>query len=553
MKNKFLSIILLSFILGMSACHNPEEFIPNVGRNAINNLTASFIDDDRDENSFTSEIDYENQVIKVIFPYNYPRLSDNVLDLSKLTKMRVKADLDNNAYVYPSLLFMDLSKENFITVKDQVGKKFDYKVVAEIRKSNECEITQFTIADKNLSGIINENEKTISLISLDDLSDMLAQVSISHGATIFPDPTVEALNYNQDVQLTVTAQNGVDKTVYTVKKDVPNKLAAGLRKSSAKVLWTKKLSDIEVANGAMTTTIAATDNYVVVNTRNEDAVVLDAITGNKVGSINLPFKGSLTNFSVTADDDGNILFANLAPNAGAFTIWKTKDIQSAPEEYLVYNGGLALGRKFSVVGSIEKDAIITAPVYSTSGLFVRWQVVNGQLKSTTPEQVQISGLGSWGFNADVIYTSPKDVTSDYLAAFYADPRNFCMFDGKTNSIKSKGPEISSNWVQNAVDYVEFNKVSYAVSNSVNSFSWGSDDQIYLYDLSAKSLDNQPLDFSSNGLGVNGNYGAKALGKVNGSGCGDVALNVSADGYYLYIYFMFADGYVGCIKCDCIDM
>ena len=554
MKKIFLSvIILLSSMLGITSCHNPEDFTPNIGRNAINNLTASFPNDDRDENQFDSEIDYDQQVIKVVFPYNYPRLSDNVLDMSKLKKMRITADLDNNVYVSPSLLFMDLSKENFITVTDQAGAKADYKIIAEIRKSNECAITKFELPDKKLSGIINESDKTISLVSLDDLSSVLANITVSHGATVDPDPSVVALNYNQNVQLTVTAQNGTDKSIYTIKKNVPEKLAAGLRKSSAKILWTKKLKDVGIVNAAMSTTLAATDNYVVVNTRNEDAVVLDATTGNKVGTINLPFKGSLTNFSVTADDDGNILFANLAPNAGSFTIWKTKDIQSVPEQYISYNGGLALGRKFSVIGSIDKNAIITAPVYSTTGLFVRWQVVNGVLKSAQPEQVQIGGLGNWGYNADVIYTDPQDLTSNYLAAFYAEPRNFCLFDGKTNSILSKGPGVSSNWIQNAVDYVEFNKVKYALSNSVNSFSWGSDDQIYLYDLSTNTLDNQPLDFGANGLGISGNYGAKALGKVNGNGCGDVAFTVSGDGYYLYIYFMFADGYVGCIKCDCIDM
>ena len=77
---------------------------------ATNNLTASFPDDDSDDNSFTSEIDYTNHVITVVFPYNYPKLSDNVLQLSDLKKMRVIADLDNNVYVYPTLLFMDMTK-----------------------------------------------------------------------------------------------------------------------------------------------------------------------------------------------------------------------------------------------------------------------------------------------------------------------------------------------------------------------------------------------------------------------------------------------------------
>lgn len=129
MKNKILSIIsVIAFLMGISACHSPEEFNPTVERNIINNLTASFPDDDSDDNSFTSEIDYTNHVITVVFPYNYPKLSDNVLQLSDLKKMRVIADLDNNVYVYPTLLFMDMTKDNFITVKDQTAQAPNIKL-----------------------------------------------------------------------------------------------------------------------------------------------------------------------------------------------------------------------------------------------------------------------------------------------------------------------------------------------------------------------------------------------------------------------------------------
>ena len=243
MKNKILSIVsVIVFLMGMSACHSPEDFNPTVERNIINNLTASFPDDDSDDNSFTSEIDYTNHVITVVFPYNYPKLSDNVLQLSDLKKMRVIADLDNNVYVYPTLLFMDMTKDNFITVKEQTGTSTEYKVVAEIRKSNECAITKFNITSLGLSGIINESTKTISLISLESIGEVLADVSISHGATISPDPTTVALDYDQDQKVTVTAQNGTTNSTYTIKKEIPEKIAAGLRANSAKLIWANRKS-----------------------------------------------------------------------------------------------------------------------------------------------------------------------------------------------------------------------------------------------------------------------------------------------------------------------
>lgn len=561
MKNKILSVTsVIALLIGMSACHSPEEFKPNVERNGINNLIASFPDDDRDENRFTSEIDYQNHVITVVFPYNYPRFSDNVLEKSALKKMRVIADLDNNVYISPSLLFLDFTKDNFITVKEQSGKVAEYKIIAEIRKSDQCAITRFELKALNLSGIINEETKTISLISADNIGENIADVAISHGATITPDPAKQALNYDQEQKLTVTAQNGTDKAVYTVKKEVPKKLAAGLRANSAKLLWAKKLTDIGITSSNMATGFAVTREHVVINDRgNSKAIYLNGETGENVGHIDISlFAGSLTNFYITADDEDNILFTNLAPNAGpkekpTFIVWRVNGVNGIPEKYIEYETGIAMGRKLSVVGSLNENAIITAPHYNTQGEFSRWQVVGGALRSQTPEKVTAQGLGNWKINADVIYSDPIDPTSDYYAAFYTTPRNFCWFDGKTNTIKYKGPDISSNWIQNAVDYTVFNKSRFAVSNSINSFTWGKDDSIYLFDLSGNSLTNQPINFGDDGLGINGNYGAKALGNVNGNGTGDVAFKVSDNGYYLYIYFMFTNGYVGCVRCDCIDM
>lgn len=556
MKNKILSIIsVIAFLMGVSACHSPEEFNPTVERNIINSLTLSFLDDDSDDNSFTSEIDYVNHVITIVFPYNYPRLSDNVLQMSDLTKMRVTADLDNNVYVYPTLLFLDMTKENVITVKDQSGTSTEYKIVAEIRKSDECAITKFNLASLGLSGIINESAKTISLISVESIGEAVADVSISHGATISPDPATIALNYDQEQKLTVTAQNGTSQSVYTVKKEIPSKIAAGLRANSAKLLWAKKLTDVGITSSNMVTGIAVTNDYVVINDRgNSNAIYLDGKTGANVGAINISsFAGSLTNFYATADEGDNILFTNFVASSGTVTMWRVRGVNGTPEKYIEFNATAPIGRKISIQGSLDGNAIITAPYYATAGQFARWQVVNGELKSQTPDLVVSQGLGSWGNNADVIYSDPTDPTSDYFAAFYSTPRNLCWFNGKTNTIRCNGPAISANWIQNAVDYKVFNKVAYALSNSVNSFTWGTDDSIYLFDLAGNSLDNQPIDFGKDGLGINGNYGAKALGGVNANGTGDVALKVSSNGYYLYIYFMFTNGYVGCVQCDCIDM
>jgi len=551
MKNNTLLLIssVIALIFGVIACQSPEDLIPSISRNGINSITASFPDDNSDENSFSSEIDYTNHVITVVIPYNYPLTSDNVVQTSDLSNMRVVANLDDNVYLSPALLYMDLTKENHITITDQTKNDIEYNVVAEIRKSSECSITKYNIPSIGLTGIIDETNKTISLISIADIGFAMADITLSHGATISPDPFEESMNYDEDFLVTVTAQNGVDESVYTVKKAIPKKVELGIRKSSRKLLWAKKLVDLGLMTQNMTTGISAINNYLVINTRGENSLYLDAKTGAALGTIDISaIKGSLTNFYSTADAGNNILICNLTPNAGtAFKVWKIAGVGGSVEPFISFDTSLALGRKLSVVGSIDANAIITAPIYAAGGQFARWQVIDGSLVSQIPDIVTASGVSSWGINADIVYTDDFNLNSDYLLAYYGSPYQFAWYNGVTNAGKIYGSVISSNWILNSVDYVLFNNAPYALHNSVNSFTWGTDDSIYMYDLNTNSL-STTIEVCETGI-----YGAKALGVQNPNGTGDVAFKVSEDGYYLYVYFMFTNGYVVCVQYDCIDM
>ncbi len=544
--------ILFSTLLFFTGCQQVEDLTPSVARQGINSITAYFSHDESSENRFTSEIDYENKIITIVFPYNYPLTSDNVLTMEDLKSVRVVANLDDNVTVTPTLLRLDLTKDNFITVVDQSKTATTYKIVPEIRKSAEAFITNFTILSLGLTGIIDESNNTISLISIESIGETVAQADISHGSTIVPDPRTNALNYDEELSLTVTAQNGVDKQVYTVRKNVPNKVALGFRNGSAKVLWSKKLqNDLGISTLHLTTGLAVTKDYVVVNTRNEPAIYLDRKTGAKVGTMpNMgSIVGNLTNFFATADDDNNILVNNLAPESGTYKIWRINGINGTPELFIDWTGSSYVGRKLSVKGSIDGDAIITAALMGNAMSFARWQVKDGVLLSQNPEIVVIQGLsGAWWNNVDVVASTPSDPKGDYFVSCYTTPFRFSWVDGQTNSVKAHGPEISSNWIQNAADYVVFNNNPYAASNSINSFTWGSDDKVYLHDASSVNTFVEPI--WSLPIGV---YGGKDNGGQNANGTGDVILKVSDDGYYMYLYFMFTNGCVACVQFDCIDM
>ncbi len=550
---KLVPGILLALSIATAGCQKPEAFTPSAEKDGINTLTAYFLDDTRSENVFQAEIDHDKRTISVVFPYNYPRTSYDVLPMSALSKVKVIAEIDNNTTIEPALGIMDLTKEQTLTITTPLKEKKQYTIVGVIRKNNEAMIKEFTVADPKISGIIDESSKTIALVHSGEIGLQNATVVTSHGATLDPDPTTTPIDFDAEPKITVTAQNGTDKSVYTIVKRVPPKVDRGIREGSGKLLWAKSLqSDLGIAELHLTGGIAYSDGKVIVNTRNQPSIILNAKNGEKLGTITTMsgIVGGLTNFYSTSDAGGHILVNNLAPGGGTFKVWCMKDVNSTPEVLIDWSGsgGYAVGRKVSVAGDITKDALITAVIHGDKARFARWQIKDGQLLSQTPDLVLSNALtGAWWNNSDVVYSDPTNPASDYFMAAYAPPRRIGWIDGTTHNRKANGPEISGNWIMNAVDYVPFNGAAYAATSSINSFTWGSDDIVYLHDASTPESFSEPIWKSKNGV-----FGGKDNGGQNANGTGDVLLQVSEDGYYLYLFFMFTNGQVACVQFDCID-
>ena len=558
--SKYFAVALSA--LFMASCQQPDCKVAEAeATKAINSITASFIDDTSEENHFKSEIDYDNHVITIVFPYTYPANTKYNLTEDDLKKVKVVANLDDNCFIEPSILIMDLTQDNIITVINQKKERTDYIVRGEIRKSNACAVTAFKLVDENLVGVVNESTKVISIIKDEAPAKQLAEVELSFGATITgTDPTKVACDYSKDVKFTVTAQDGKTTAEYTVKVQLPSTLEKGMRPGSGKILWNNKIVDTYApATPLMMTSMAVIKDYIVLNTRNEDMMVVNRKTGAKEGTIKLPFKSSLGNFKATGDSSDNILVTNL--DSKEIVVYRIKGINGTPTEYIRYNvGGKSYGRGISVIGSLDKDAVITMPRFEDAGwYFLRWTVTGGVL-NTEPELVTINSsvnAGGWVYNCDVVATDPSNPKSDYFVNSYAKltggttanvDRGTIWIDGATNKDKCHSPYTSSNWVRNALDYVKFNGVGYLIANSVNSFTWGADDMIYLYDLGDANLDN--IVWKSE-VGIYGSM--SSINQANGNACSDVALRLSDNGYYMYAYFFFAGGQLVCVQFDCLDM
>lgn len=429
---------------------------------------------------------------------------------------------------------------------------------------SESRITSFVVEAYELTGVIDHDARTIGLVYTEDWSDMSASVEVSTWATVTPDPAAPRA-YDPPVTFTVTSYDGTSTSVYTVSKVLPPKRSSGFRPGSEKLMWAKKLAaDLGITTLHLTGGMAVTNEYVVLNTRAEASVYVNRLTGEKIGAIDLgpDVTGSLVNFYNTADADGNILINNLITASGDFKVWRLNAVTGTPAPYITYNSSVPIGRKLSIKGSLDGDAVITVGINSaSSSSFARWKVTGGALVSQTPEIVTISDLSWSNNNVDIVSSSATNANADYFVASYSN-NTIAWIDGATNQSRKKLPAMDGNYIANAIDYTVFNGVPYILWNHANSFDWGTSDEICLAE--AINVNDFTATYAAGAAPAvggaikwmlpAGTYSPwTSLGIQNSNGTGDVAFKVSADGYYLYVYFMYTNGHAVCYRFDCFDI
>lgn len=589
MKTKILSAIsaLALMVTSLTGCHDPEKFVSNGDPQGILKLTAFMVGDELTENSFDAEIDHDNGKIVIVFPYNYPRATDNLMTMDMLKNVRLTASLSSNTTIEPALTTVDLNKTNVITVKNPQGVRKQYTITADIRYNNECELDEIELAN-GVTGIVDQATGVVTLITPDEIEPQTATYVVSYHATVSPDITTEPFDFEAEgAKITVTAQNGVDSREYTFTKGEPKLLPFGFREGSEVLRWVKRWDEAGYKNKDDQTGFAVTEKYIVLNEPGVmQAVVLKASDGSDTGMrLDMGIIPTGLNFNMTSDAAGHIIVNSKFTAANPqVRIWVFNDINDKGRELLnqsVYGGG----DRLSVYGDITKDAQIITPLNGTAIQACRWFIKDGKFVTTDKGQIKsevitfggITGNSPWA-NVDFAPTSATDSSADIFGAFYATvngTRGPAVFSysgtsftpkavGKPNTKKRTqadgGVNDAGNWVMNACDYVEFNNSQYFVHNSVNTFTWGGNDFIYLLDVSSGDLSKELFPVSENHGAVkfltdgeDGKYGAMAAGNSPGlsANFNDVRLYVSQNKCYMYCYFLFAKGYIGCFRVDCL--
>lgn len=577
-------------VILLQGCHDPKEVVSSGDPKGLLKLTAKIPGDDSADNNFDAEIDYDAKSIVVVFPRNYPIASDDLLPEDALKNIRLTASLSSNTVIEPALTTMDLSKTNYITVKNPQGVRTQYSIHGEIRDYWECTLEEITLAD-GTDGIVDDVNNVVMLITPDatvGIDPQTAQVSVSPHATVIPDIANEPFDFDADgAKITVVAQNGVDKKEYTFVKGLPQKLPYGVNQSTARLMWAKKLSELGLApvgGGSVAGVhngIAVTDKYIVINeTGNMSAIVLDAKTGNDTGlRLDMNIIPNGRNTRMTSDDAGNIIVTSKYASAtDGFHVWLFKDIDDPGQEIGHFNF-YGAGVNFSVMGDITGDAVAYTWMNGSPTLF-QFIIKDGVMSSASGYyKSRTIGFAGNTWSLDVAPTSATDPDADFFAVYTAKTNGTygpVLYNGSNNAVRAMGypntvksdPEDAGNWTMTSCDYKVFNNSKYFFYNSVHAQTFGSqNDLLFLMDVSGGQLTTHavylgaegiyvnPADDSGNlhpYLDINSNYGAQASGNLGcGASSNDARLWVDKNGYYMYAYFMFANGSIGCVRVDCI--
>lgn len=541
--------LLAAALMLVTACHEPEYVESNADRQGLTSLTAVFtfgpyVDQDMAKLTITDDTQ-ERYVIPI--PYYFPETSDDETTVY-MTSVRVKAELQPNFSISPSLTVLDLTQDNWFTYTNPAGESRQICITGERVKSSACDIESFTLSNPDVSGVVNKEKKYILLPTKDDVTAATASVLLSAHASISPDPS-QPRDYSQAVKFTVTAHDGTT-CEYTVETGDPEKIDYGFTQESLKQLFNLdpvSMLGLPGYNEQVYTSVAAIGGNLIVSCGNgTDPMIINGLNGTKTGSL----KTGLELGAITNDEAGNLVLVNYAlggeeaENVQIYTMASTKDTPKLVCEFL-NPSDCPVGHRLKVMGDINNDAVITLTSEGIDGVtntskFISIQIAGGTVVSTDLVDLTSTGL-AWG-SAPVNITTVVPVSLDPMTdgwmlnyyeggdaqtGDYIDMLHYISGSLADTQLWTYGDALAWGYNANCLDSKSFNGVRYAAMFLTSHFpQWGIGPMIYVYDISDPTA--PALMFSKEDIKW---YQTGA----NGVAAGDVVMAPSTDGYKMYVY------------------
>ncbi len=218
MKKQLFILGALLFGIFLSSCNSDDDLNEQQGDGFPKILSFEFLASNNDElqQDILATIDEDSKTITTLFPPN-----TSITSLEPTIKLSA-----NSERVFPSEDFpMDFTNPVTYKIFGDGFNDSEYTVIVTVEDSREASITDFgfllkanpnTNLRRDVFGEIKENTILIDFENNVNISALSPSFSISAGASVVPEIGVKQ-DFTNPVKYTVTAQDGVTKTEYTVK------------------------------------------------------------------------------------------------------------------------------------------------------------------------------------------------------------------------------------------------------------------------------------------------------------------------------------------------
>ena len=574
MKKHIFAILVAALSLA-SSCHKPEYVLPTADRQGFTSISAYFTSGQYDGSvlarlEVTQEM-LESGILCIPVPYYYPEESDDSsTPMMAMSKVRIRAELDNNCSIDPPLSILDLNEMTKIRYTDSKGNVYDLELYGKMKKSDKASIMSMSITGPNcgtFDAFVDNENRMLYFYTTDDLSDCTISVDVSAHASVKTDGTV-ARNYNESQDVVIVAHSGKEYT-YKTRKAVPEKVAHGFTKTSVRQLFNFEPASrlgTPAYTAATNPSLASVGGYLVVCMGDGSTpIYLDGQTGAKKGQIAL---GSAQAGAIASDEAGNMLICNHIaedPYAGKLSFYITSSVNETPALFYEYDSETILprGGKMEVTGDLKGDAMITVLYEGIAGVTVAQQFISIKVSGgavVEAKEVDLSGAGlMWGSvptNAGAVVPASASGTAGWFYATYGEGSPVLDWIRPDGSLGySRGTDNGSAWAWNSnqLDCKHYNNANYLALLVLSHFpAWGVAPQLMIYDVTDPS--NISGNFDDAGVMYIGSEieWFQQVNAADTNSCGDVLIVPSSDGYKVFIYYF--DQYAGVIGgfvADCI--
>ncbi len=423
------------------------------------------------------------------------------------------------------IYFGEENQSSVVSMKVQIG---EYVTVAEENMTIEAAAEEATYEVPYTA----DGEVTVEVVDAwisGTVADGVASITVAQNPGAARTGTIKLVAKSNEVVITVNQVEGVKLLPY------------GYRAGSEEVVFAKSLSEITGLSAAAADHIAVTNDYVIISSAGATPVVLNATTGEYVGTLNV---GDLTVAAVTQDDANNIIISTYQDAVG-FRIARMKSIIDMLEVF-IERASTEYGKDISVIGDVYGDARITL-MYSvwssgTTGHLL-YQVSGGVADGGNWSKIAAGSITDKidNNNGDVIYRDMAAGAPYFMSGYSSN----CFVWAEGGTAQAIQVTTNSNCGAVCLDVEQFNNAYYLMTACDTYFTWAlTDASIYMADVT--TIDN----FKAGTVRIpTGDYGWNAASMGGNTDC---ALKVSADGVYMYIYVLHPNATLGCIRVDCLD-